>query len=218
MQDELNTSFDHLIFGSYSLEDGVNFIYKQLGVQPEQGGQHLTMGTYNKLISLSNSTYLEVIAVNLDLPKPQRPRWFSMDNLQPDSEPRLLTWVVRTNDIKQAVSSSKLQHGKIESLQRGIYQWQITIPEDGEMLMEGIAPTIIQWQGESHPANFLQASGVTLTSIEVFHPNAHKLNTWLKVIGYDEKSPATTVAKSNTKRLSATFECPKGTVKFESSF
>ena len=218
MQEELKTTFDHIIIGSYVLEDGVNFIYQQLGVQPEQGGQHVTMGTHNKLINLGNSTYLEVIAINPDVPTPQRPRWFGMDKLQPDGEPGLLTWVVRTNDIKQAVRNSELKHGKIESLQRGIYKWQIAIPEDGEMPMQGIAPTIIQWQCEAHPANILQASGVTLTSMDAFHPDADKLKAWLKRIGYDEKATPINIIKSNTKKLWATFECPKGTVKLESFF
>src|SRR5919205_152022 len=96
--DTLRTTFDHLIFGSYFLEDGVNFIDEQLGVRPQKGGQHLTMGTHNAVLKLEDTTYLEVIAIDPDLPKPPRPRWFGMDNLQPGNQPKLLTWVVRTND------------------------------------------------------------------------------------------------------------------------
>jgi len=217
-QDELKTTFDHLIFGSYFLEDGVNFIHERLGVRPEQGGEHLTMGTHNKLINLGNSTYLEVIAINPDLPKPQRPRWFGMDNLQPDSKPGLLTWVVRTNDIQQAVSNSKLQHGKIESLQRGIYQWQIAIPEDGQMPLKGITPTIIQWQCEVHPAQMLPPSDVTLISIEAFHPKADELSTLMNAIGFNGRFTATKIATSDDKKLQVTLKCPKGIVTFESSY
>lgn len=174
------------------------------------------MGTHNKLINLGNSTYLEVIAINPHLPKPRRPRWFNLDHVQPGSEPRLLTWVAKTNDIERATSNSTLQHGRIELLQRGIYQWQIAIPEDGHMPMQGLTPTLIQWQGESHPALILSPSDVTLTSIEAFHPNADELNTSLDAIGFNGKFTATRVKTSDTQKLQASFKCPKGTVIFES--
>src|SRR5690242_16118689 len=113
MQKQLKTIFDHVIIGSYALEDGVNFIHEELGAETEQGGQHLTMGTHNQLLNLGNLTYLEVIAIDPSLPTPQRPRWFSMDSVKPTDKPRLLTWVVRTNDIEQAVRKSPFQHGEI---------------------------------------------------------------------------------------------------------
>ncbi len=215
-QGKLTTTFDHLIVGSYFLQDGVDFIFEQLGVRPQKGGQHLTMGTHNAVLKLANATYLEVIAIDPDLPKPQRPRWFGMDNLQPGSQPQLLTWVVRTNDIKRAVSNSKLQHGKIESLRRGIYQWQIAIPEDGQMPLQGVAPTIIQWQGEAHPAHLLPSSGVTLAAMEAFHPDAAALHGWLNAIGYEGTFTAHAVSNNETGRLKVRLGSAKGTVTFES--
>lgn len=215
IQNTITTTFDHIIFGSYHLQDGVDFICEKLGVQPEQGGQHVTMGTHNKLINLGNTTYLEIIAINPDL-QPQRKRWFGMEHLKPGSEPKLLTWVVRTNDIEHAVNKSGLQHGKIETLQRGIYKWKIAIPEDGEMPLQGIAPTIIEWQCESHPADLLQTSDVKLLSIQSFHRKAEELKEWLKAIGYDDAFGETKIATSNSKKLGATFKCPKGIVSFES--
>ncbi|ADB38766.1 VOC family protein [Spirosoma linguale] len=163
VQDSLQTTFDHLIFGSYFLEDGVNFILDQLGIRPQKGGQHLTMGTHNAVLKLADTTYLEVIAIDPNLPKPPRPRWFGMDNLQP-----------------------------------------------------GIAPTIIQWAGEAHPAQRLSASDVTLTAIEAVHPNAAELNTWLTEIGYDGPFIASTISTGETCRLRVTLESTKGPVIFES--
>jgi hypothetical protein len=216
-QDNLQTTFDHLIFASYVLEDGVNFIHEQLGVRPQKGGQHLTMGTHNAVLKLADTTYLEVIAIDPSLPKPSRPRWFGMDNLQPDSPPQLLTWVVRTTDIQRAVRHSSWQLGTIESLQRGIYHWQIAITEDGQLPLQGIAPTVIQWKDETHPAQGLPASEVTLTGIEALHSNAADLNAWLTEIGYDGPSfLANTITTDETCRLKVTLRCTKGLVTFES--
>ncbi|ADB39776.1 VOC family protein [Spirosoma linguale] len=215
-QDSLQTTFDHLIFGSYFLEDGVNFIAEQLGVRPQPGGQHLTMGTHNAVLKLADTTYLEVIAIDPSLPRPPRPRWFGMDNLQPGSPPQLLTWVVRTTDIQQAVRQSRWQHGTIESLQRGMYHWQIAIAEDGQLPMQGLAPTVIQWAGDAHPAYGLSPSDVTLTAIEARHPDAAELNAWLTEIGYDGPFTANTISTGESCRLTVTLASAKGIVSFES--
>lgn len=214
-QDPLSTTFDHLVFGAYCLEDGVRFIFEQLGVRPQPGGQHLTMGTHNAVLKLEDETYLEVIAIDPGLPKPPRPRWFNLDHLQPGSPPKLLTWVVRTNDINRAVRHSEFQHGHVESLGRGIYQWQIAIPEDGRMPLQGIAPTLIQWQGEAHPAQTLPASGVALTAIEALHPRAAQLNAWLKEAGYQGTFVATPIGNEEPSRLTVTLRSNKGTVTFQ---
>ncbi|MDJ1469265.1 VOC family protein [Xanthocytophaga flava] len=217
-QDKISTTFDHLIFGSYSLEDGVSFIYERLGVLPQKGGQHLMMGTHNAVVKLEDQTYLEVIAIDPSLSNPQRPRWFGMDTLQPGSEPKLLTWVVRTNDIQGAVDRSTMQHGKIESLQRDSYQWQIAIPENGQMPLQGIAPTIIQWQGQTHPAQLLSPSDLTLEAIEAWHPNATEVNEWLSQIGYQGKFTAHLPegGKTDKSRLKVTLGSKKGNITFES--
>ena len=93
MKKELITTIDHLVFGAYSLDEGVDFIYQKLGVMPNQGGKHPLMGTHNKLLKLGRSIYLEIIAIDPDATKPNRPRWFGLDDLQPASKPKLLTWV-----------------------------------------------------------------------------------------------------------------------------
>ncbi|GAB4025592.1 VOC family protein [Spirosoma gilvum] len=215
-QESIQTTFDHLIFASYYLEDGVDFIFEQLGVRPQKGGQHLTMGTHNAVLKLADTTYLEVIAIDPDLPKPSRPRWFGMDNLQPGSPPQLLTWVVRTTDIQRAVRRSTWQHGRIESLQRGIYHWQIAIAEDGQLPLQGIAPTIIQWSSEAHPAQGLPASDVILTAIEILHHKAAELKDWLTEIGYDGSFTANPISTEEDCRLKVTLASANGPVTFES--
>jgi len=218
MEHGLNTTFDHLIFASYFLDEGVDFIYQQLGVQPETGGHHPTMGTYNKLLRLDDSTYFEIIAIDPNAQKPKGRRWFNMDKLQKDSDPQLITWVVRTNDIEQAVKKSKLQHGVIQSLQRGFYEWQIAIPPDGKMPMQGIAPTIIQWNNDRHPAQNLSDSKISLLNIEAFHQEAAALIDTLDSIGFEGNFSVNEIGANENPLLRVSLKCPKGVVTFESKF
>ena len=215
MQVELLTTVDHLIIGSYFIQDGVDYVYEKLGVLPESGGQHVNMGTHNRLLKLGESIYLEIIAINPDSPNPDRHRWFSMDKLQPDMKPKLITWVVRTNNIHSAAGKAKLQHGRIESMQRGNYNWLITIPDDGEMPLQGIAPTIIQWKGTQHPTQNLAKSDFSLIRIEGFHPNANEINDSLANIGFNGAFNAKSITESENPFLTAFIKSPKGIVKLE---
>src|SRR5450631_2973667 len=103
MNENQPTHIDHLVIGAHTLEAGRNYVYQTLGVFPEPGGVHPKMGTHNCLLKLGNSIYLEVIATNNDVVQPERPRWFELDEFHPNRTPRLLTWVVRTNCIEEAV-------------------------------------------------------------------------------------------------------------------
>ena len=212
----LITTIDHIVFGAYSLDEGVDFIYQKLGVMPLQGGKHPLMGTHNAVLKLGRSIYLEIIAIDPDATKPNRPRWFGLDDLQPASKPKLLTWVVRTNDIQEAVKRSGLKYGTIESLQRGVYKWYITVSSDGAMPLQGVAPTIIQWRGIYHPAKDLPDSNVSLVNIEAFHPCALALNHSLSAIGYRGRSLAEPITSNNKPLLRVTLNGPNGSAIFES--
>ena len=215
MSNFLQTSIDHLVFGSYNLSDGATFINEHLGIIPEAGGQHITMGTHNKLLNLGHSVYLEVISINPDLPKPNHPRWFGMDKLHPNNKPQFITWVIRTNDIEKAVKKSPFRHGEIKILQRGNYKWQITLPADGSMPLQGLAPTIIQWHGNLHPIKNLSTPEISLLNIEVFHPEADILNDYLFSIGLHGAFNAITLNAEENPFLRVTLKSPKGIVVFE---
>jgi hypothetical protein len=213
MQFNLHSSIDHLVVSCYFIEDGLNYVYEKLGVKPVLGGTHLKMGTHNQLLKLGESVYLEVIAINHDAIDPTRPRWFGMDKLKPGTKPKLVTWVVKTNNIQYASEKSKLQHGKIESMQRGNYNWQITIPTNGEMPMEGIAPTIIQWEGPLHPIHTLPDTNLSLERIEGFHFKANEINNSLAEIGFKGEFIAKTINQFETPYLTAFIKSPGGILK-----
>ncbi|MEO6921081.1 MAG: VOC family protein [Collimonas sp.] len=172
----LSTRIDHLVVTAASLELGVEYVHRMLGVTLETGGEHPRMGTHNCLLRLGDALFLEVIAINPDAPHPGRSRWFPLDALNPDSQPRLATWVVRTNDIHAAVAVSPIPLGAIEPMTRGQLNWLITIPEDGGLPMDGVAPVFIEWQAQPHPAAKLQNLGCSLVRLEARHAEAEKLS------------------------------------------
>jgi Glyoxalase-like domain len=70
---------DHLVVAANSLAEGTDYISETLGVKPEGGGEHVAMGTHNRVVRLGEGCYLEVIAINPSAPKPLHPRWFELD-------------------------------------------------------------------------------------------------------------------------------------------
>ena len=207
---DLVSHIDHLVIGAYDLTAGRNYVQQIFGVLPVMGGIHKSMGTHNCLLRLGISIYLEVISVNRSIDQPKRPHWFDLDKILPDTEPRLLTWVVRTNYIEEVASGSKIRFGKIEKMSRGNLEWSIAIRKDGSMPMQGIAPTLIQWQTFPHPADSLPESGYSLIRLEAYHANAHIINKTLFSIGFQGQFTVEKAEKDSKPSLIACFETPNG--------
>ncbi len=159
-------TIDHLVVTAFSLEVGVKWVEKQLGVELHPGGEHPSMGTHNYLLRLGEITYLEVIAINPAAPRPPRPRWFELDRLTPHSAPRLASWVARTADIQATYSASSLNLGAILTMHRGDLEWRITVPDDGDFVLGGIVPMLIEWNTPAHPASRLPDSGCKLLRLD----------------------------------------------------
>ena len=182
---KMKTVIDHLVVTAASREIGINYVSERLGVTPQLGGEHVTMGTHNALLRLGDAAYLEVIAINPDAPAPPRPRWFGLDNPELITQPRLLTWVVRTDDIYGVAARASVRFGPVEAMSRGALNWLITIPPDGSLLLDGSAPNLIQWLSDAHPSAALCDSGCELLALEVRHPEAAALKTILEQIGFE---------------------------------
>jgi hypothetical protein len=173
---------DHIVIAAPSLAIGAAYVHRELGIAPQAGGEHPRMGTHNCFLRLGEKVYLEVIAVNPAAPRPNRPRWFGLD--EPVSIPRLVTWIARTDDVRAAAAASPAPLGSVEPMSRGLLNWLITIPKDGSLPLQGIAPTLIQWPPETHPTSTLPDVGCSLTRLEGFHPQAEKVDGVLASIGF----------------------------------
>jgi len=186
MEDGMPRSqLDHIVITAPSLAAGVAYVRQTLGVHPQKGGEHPRMGTHNCFVKLGDGIYLEVIAINPNAPPPQRSRWFGLDHVRPDEPPRLATWVARTDDIQAAVLLSPVPLGSVELITRDQLHWSITIPKDGTLPCQGIAPTLIQWPHGTHPTSTLNDLGCSLVGLEGFHPEADRVSAMLQAIGFD---------------------------------
>jgi len=206
----LRSHIDHLVVTAPSLDIGVEYVRKALGVSPQPGGQHVRMGTHNCLLKLGEALFLEVISVDPAVPPPPRPRWFQMDEEESIQVPRLATWVVRTTDISAALAASPVVSGYAMPMSRGDFSWIISLPRNGSLPLQGIAPTIIQWQGP-HPASRLQDSGCSLVRLEGFHARADKVRTMLDAIGFQGAFSVSALRLGASAQLIAHIQTPAGT-------
>ena len=160
---------DHLIVAARALDEGAAWIEERLGVAPVPGGKHALMGTHNRLLGLGRRVYLEVIAIDPGAPAPARPRWFELDTprMQQRLEygPALIHWVMRTGAIEEDARSCP-EPLEILSLARGDYRWRIGVPADGRIPCGGRCATLIQWEGNRHPADNLPDSGCRLLDLD----------------------------------------------------
>lgn len=209
-------AIDHLTIVASDLAEGAAMVERALGVAPQAGGKHSSMGTHNLLLSLGASSYLEVIAVDPDAPSPTRPRWFALDALKPGTPPRLATWVARTADIHASctawTTSTSGAHpiGRIEPMSRGPLSWLITITADGALPMAGVLPTLIEWPAGVHPCAVLPSSGCTLLELELHHPEPGLVQAHLDALGAVATPPRLHLVQADEPALLARIQTPLG--------
>lgn len=201
---------DHLTVTAPSLDVGAAFVQQVLGVMPQAGGEHPRMGTHNLLLRLGDTLFLEVIAPKPGAPSPGRPRWFGLDSLRPDAMPALATWVARTGDIRSSASASSEPLGSIEPMSRGALNWLITIPADGVVPLDGIAPALIEWHTDIHPAAGLQDHGLSLIRLDLFHPEPERVSHLLGSIHMDGPLSVSRAADGEAPCLVAHIQTPQG--------
>ncbi|MEM8803639.1 MAG: VOC family protein [Pseudomonadota bacterium] len=167
---------DHLVISVASLDQGARAVEEALGVELSPGGHHPHMGTHNRLLSLGPEIYLEVIAIDPDAPKPDHPRWFSLDEFS--GTPRLSNWACRTDDLNAVLQDAPGGMGTPRHLERGDFHWQFAIPPSGRLPFDDAVPGLLSWAETSpHPCQRLPDIGVRLERLEVTHPDADTLLT-----------------------------------------
>jgi hypothetical protein len=206
----LVSHIDHLVITAPSLAAGVDYVIDALGVSPRPGGEHPRMGTHNSLLRLGETLYLEVIAANPAAPPPDRPRWFRLDDVFFNTSPQLAGWVARTKDVRAAAAAASFHLGQVEPMSRASLRWLITIPDDGSIPFDGIAPLLIEWSTPVHPAASMPESGCTLVGLEGCHPQAAAVSDLLRSIGFQEAPGLFTLEPAESPALVAAIRTPSG--------
>lgn len=192
---------DHIAITCADLETGTTWLSEALGVPLLAGGQHARFGTHNRLLGLEDGLYLEVIAPD-PAAKISGPRWFELDHAP--VTPRWGNWICRADDLDKNASIT----GPAIDMSRGDLKWQITVPADGALPMQGGFPTLIRWdETAAHPASKLPYSRCRLTRWEVHHPQAGTLRDLCAIA-----DPRIVFVQSDAVRFLAQFETPSGSV------
>ncbi len=221
----MSAQLDHLIVAAATLDDGVAWCEAALGVVPEPGGEHALFGTHNRLLKLqaegAPNAYLEIIAVNTQATPTRAPplkRWFDLDhptlqNRLQRQGPQLIHCVASVPDLDAALTAWRalgIDRGPALTASRhtpaGLLQWQIAVRDDGQRLLDGCLPTLIQW-GKVHPAQSMPASGLHLRSLRLCHPQAALLQAALQAIDLHG-----VVVTAGAATLSAELDTPAGLV------
>ena len=73
-------SLDHIVIGSFTLEDGTKFVENILQAKLSEIGYHKDIGTHNRVIRISEKVYLELISIDPKTNKLNNRKWFNLDN------------------------------------------------------------------------------------------------------------------------------------------
>lgn len=180
----MTARIDHIVVVAPSLEAGADLVHRSLGHSPGPGRKHPHMGTHNLLLSLGNTTYLEVVAIDPEAGATSRSRWFGLDDLESNAQPSLAAWVAETDDIRSAASP---ELGEVERMERNGLTWHMTTTPTGRLPLAGGAPLLIQRTAGPHPASRLPDLGLRLRRLRVRHPDPGRLNQLAGNIGLHEE-------------------------------
>ena len=216
-------AIDHLVIAAPTLAEGVTWCEQTLGVSPGPGGAHALFGTHNRLLRLASgqACYLEIIAVD-PAATPQRAaplaRWFDLDQPALQAQlrgqgPQLIHGVLRVPQIDTTLQAwQSLDRGPALTASRptpqGLLQWRISVRDDGQRLLGGALPTLIEW-GDVHPCDAMPESGLALSALTLQTPNTALLQQALDAAQLGD--PAVRVIRGPAG-LSAQLHTPRGDI------
>ena len=175
------------------------------------GGVHPGRGTQNGLVSLGGRHYLEVIA-----PDPEQTVAHPQFQLSTLTEPRLITFAVRTNAITAVAASLQRAGvqviGPLDGSRRTasgeLLRWKTLGVESKFQLGEiDPIPFFIDWATDTTHPSKSAPSGCELEDLRFEHPRADELRVALGAIGLEAN-----VARADQARIVARIRTPKGVV------
>jgi hypothetical protein len=176
---------DHLVWYSADLDQSARYFAETMDCQPAYGGIHPGEGTRNHLLSLAESTYVEILG-----PDPAQPA----ANL--DAELRLLAgsglyhWAASGLDleiVRRKALAAGLEGGGIVTGGRSLpdgarLSWRLFgLKNHG---FGALLPFFIDWMDSEHPARTAPHGG-ELVKIEAFTPASERLRAIYAVFDLD---------------------------------
>jgi catechol 2,3-dioxygenase-like lactoylglutathione lyase family enzyme len=212
----VKTVLDHIVIACADLEQGSTWVRAKLGVEPEAGGKHVTMGTHNHVLRLGARVYLELLAIDPDADPPAHARWLGLDErgirVRAARAPFPLTWIAATDDLDEAVARVP-EMGRIQEFSGGALRWRMALPEGGSLAFDGVIPTLIQWLDGVHPCDRLEDRGCELVSLELRHPSSADIAMALQVLEFEGWD----AVEAGPTRIAAVIRGPSGDVPLDPS-
>ncbi len=212
-------TLDHLVLAAHTLEQGMAYVDDVLGAQPMGGGQHVAIGTHNRVLRLGERQYLEVIAIDPNGVQPALPRWFNLDDpalqAQLRLRPRLLTWVARSTAVR--IDSGALPVPvDIRPMSRGDFSWQFGFTADGGLIGDGLIPHLIEWDNSGHhPADGMTDTGLRLVGLRGFHSAPETISRTIKALGLAQQFVVRRTSPLQEAGLQAMIQTPRDVVILE---
>lgn len=215
-----SAAIDHLVLACATLESGIAWAERTLGVRPAVGGRHPQWGTHNALLSLGEGCYLELLAPDPAAPEPRAGVGpFGLGAVcaagAQHAGPRLTAWMVRVppgglEAACHAMRAAGVDCGAIRDGARlrpdgSELRWRLTVPP--EPLLGCAAPWLIEWSGAEHPSRAAPV-GCRLSWLEVTHPEPARVRSALEAIGM----PQVRAKQSRASGIAAGVACPRGVV------
>lgn len=206
-------TLDHLTVIAPTLAEGVAHVRACLGLDVPFGTRHPYMGTHNHRLQLGNSVYLEIVALDPQGVAPDRPRWFGLDDQAGvradwDAGRRLRGWVANTDAGAAALSPHAAIFGDVVALPPEAPDFAFTLPRDGSLPLDGLAPSVIDHCGDASYIRSLPDLGARLTRFVLEHPDPVAAAALYRRIGVLEPP---LIVRGPGLRYRAIIETPAGT-------
>jgi hypothetical protein len=204
-------NLDHIILGCPDLEQGIEYVYRHLGVRAAPGGIHPGAGTKNALLSLGTLRYLEIIAPDPDQPASADPR--DVIDLK---HPALVGWAIHRHDVDQFAQTLRAKDvpsmgpkpGSRKRPNGTTLTWKSLVLEDDH---DGVLPFFIEWGLDSPHPSTDSPPGCRLIQLQLSTPEpaavkqlAEKLELGVQIVPGSEL------------QLHATLVGPKGRLSLQS--
>ena len=144
--------------------------------------------------------------------EPGRARWFGLDNQEKvrsdwNEGRRLRGWVASTDAIDSVVSARRAIFGDKVSLPAANPTFDLAIPKDGSLPLDGAAPSIIDHRGDPTSMALIPDLGARLRSLTLEHPSSAAIETLYRELSIDHP-PA--IVRGPNVRYRAQIETPTG--------
>lgn len=197
---------DHLLWAAPDLDSGGALFRELTGIEAAVGGTHDGHGTRNRLASLGEGVYFEIIS-----PDPAQSLTGNLGGrIAAMPHPQLMQFALRSDHLDGILAAARgagLQvHDPVHmgrTRPDGVrLDWSILYLDDPRW--PGFLPFVIDWKGSPHPSDSAPR-GCTLKEFVILHPDPQPLAEVYAALGVQVE-----LRRASRPSLQAVLETPRG--------